>query len=113
MGIDSSKIKALCFDVDGTLRDTDDHYVAKFGNYFSKIMPQEKANIWARRLVMRLDTPTNLIYQVVDWMTIDDEIFSVLDWLHAKGIMKENKLPTRFLIIIKYWLIFELLAYSL
>ena len=34
MNLDIQKIQALCFDVDGTLSDTDDQYVTKFEKIF-------------------------------------------------------------------------------
>ena len=37
MGIDISRIKAICFDVDGTLSDTDDMWVSQFTERMARL----------------------------------------------------------------------------
>ena len=42
MSIDFSRVQAICFDVDGTLSDTDNLWVSKFKKVFSPIKPVVK-----------------------------------------------------------------------
>ena len=37
MSLDIPRVKALCFDVDGTLSDTDDYYAQKIVRFFPTI----------------------------------------------------------------------------
>ncbi len=48
MTLDVSRVKALCFDVDGTLNDTDDLYTAKFARYFRLVRFLLKDQDYAR-----------------------------------------------------------------
>jgi len=85
MPLDLSKIQALCFDVDGTLRDTDDEYVDKFTRLFSpffRLAPKKDPRIAARRIVMFLDTPINVIYTFLDWLHLDATVIRLLEKLN-------------------------------
>lgn len=85
MPLNLSKIKALCFDVDGTLRDTDDQYEARITRLFSpfyRLAPRRDPRKAARRLVMTLDTPINVVYTFLDWLHLDATVIGMLDKLH-------------------------------
>lgn len=91
MAIDVSKIKALCFDVDGTLRDTDDRYTQKFQKFldnFKFLFPNQNTSKFARWLVMKLETPGNYLFEIPDHLGLDDEIAAFGDFLRRK---KKNK----------------------
>jgi HAD superfamily hydrolase (TIGR01509 family) len=80
MPLNKTKIKALCFDVDGTLSDTDDLYAKKV----SRFMPQflfGDVDHAARRLVMWLEAPGNALLGMADTLHLDDEMVAVIDWL--------------------------------
>jgi len=82
MNLDLTKIKALCFDVDGTLRDTDDQYTAKLARSFQpihKLLPNQDAHTFARRVVMTLDTPINAAYTLLDWLHLDGSVINLLE----------------------------------
>ncbi len=84
MSIDINKIQALCFDVDGTLSDTDDQFVAKFEKLFTPIsflFKDRDAHRAARRFVMWSETPGNMIFGIPDVLGLDDELASLVDWL--------------------------------
>jgi HAD superfamily hydrolase (TIGR01549 family) len=93
MTIQKDLIKAICFDVDGTLRDTDDEYVVKFTRYLRPLkfmLPDKDPTAFARRLVMLLETPANHIYSLPDWLGIDEEIAAFADWLYRIGLGRQQ-----------------------
>lgn len=93
MPLDVSKIKAICFDVDGTLRDTDDQYVQRFEKLLrplGPILPGRDATRAARRIVMTLDTPINAVYTLLDWLTLDDEVIRLMEWMQERHLRKSK-----------------------
>jgi HAD superfamily hydrolase (TIGR01509 family) len=79
-----SRIRAICFDVDGTLSDTDDVMVEKLARllnpfyfWFSK---QETARA-ARRIIMAIEAPANILMGVPDLLGLDNVIFVLADRL--------------------------------
>jgi len=81
MSLDLLRIKALCFDVDGTLSDTDDYYAQKIGRFLPPFLfrdPQQTA----RRLVMWIESPGNALLGFADRVGIDDEMVAFIDWLN-------------------------------
>ena len=80
MPLDISRIKALCFDVDGTLSDTDDYYAQKIVRFFPGFLFRDPAHT-ARRLVMWVESPGNALLGFADRIGIDDEMVAVIDWL--------------------------------
>ncbi|OQY33001.1 MAG: hypothetical protein B6243_06930 [Anaerolineaceae bacterium 4572_5.2] len=91
MSLDLARIKALCFDVDGTLSDTDDQFVenliAKLSP-FKFLFPDRNPRPFARRVVMATETPGNAFYGLVDKLGIDDEISALGDWFYRRGLGK-------------------------
>lgn len=77
--IDVARIRALCFDVDGTLADTDDHLVAQVATALDVVpgLSARRASRLARRLVMAAETPTNAAYGLLDRLGLDDEMHRV------------------------------------
>lgn len=91
MSINFTKIKALCFDVDGTLRDTDDQYVAKLEKTFrsfSRFFPNRDVHTFSRRVVMTLDTPINAVYTLMDWLKLDGAMIGMLEKYHEVQLRK-------------------------
>ncbi|MCC7119160.1 MAG: HAD family hydrolase [Anaerolineales bacterium] len=80
MPIQVSKIQALCFDVDGTLSDTDDLYAEKLLRWLPKFLFRD-ARHSARRLVMWLEAPGNALLGYADRFGLDDEMIAVINWL--------------------------------
>jgi N-acetyl-D-muramate 6-phosphate phosphatase len=77
MSLDPARIRALCFDVDGTLRDTDDQYVewlAGFLRPISFLLPRKEPQVVARRLIMAIEDPGNFVFNLIDVMGIDNLI---------------------------------------
>lgn len=79
MSLDFSRIKALCFDVDGTLSDTDDLYVRKVTRLFPRFLFHNPDHV-ARRLVMWVEAPGNALLGFADTIGIDDEMVALIDW---------------------------------
>jgi beta-phosphoglucomutase-like phosphatase (HAD superfamily) len=80
MTIDILRIKALCFDVDGTLSDTDDLYVHKVTRFFPRFLFKDPDHT-ARRFVMWVEAPGNALLGFTDTIGMDDEIVAIIDWL--------------------------------
>lgn len=91
MPLNISRIRALCFDVDGTLSDTDDRFVQKLAGWlrpFSFLFPRRDYLSFARKMVMVTETPATLLFGVPDRLGLDDEISKIGDYLYRKGIQK-------------------------
>ena len=90
MTIDIARIKALCFDVDGTLSDTDDLYANQISGFLPRFLfPDTKQT--ARRLVMWIESPGNALLGFADTIGIDDEMMAFIDWMnrHRKHTLKK------------------------
>lgn len=101
MPLDQKRIKALCFDVDGTLRDTDDAYTIYLATILDRLSwfnSKWNVNKTARNIIMSVEGPANLIYSIPDRIGLDDELAKISDWLHHVGIFK-NKTDKSFLVI--------------
>jgi phosphoglycolate phosphatase-like HAD superfamily hydrolase len=93
MPLDLECIRAVCFDVDGTLNDTDDVYVARLEGWLTRLrflLPRQDLHRLARRLVMWSESPANLLISLPDWLGLDDELVSLLAWLN-RGRSKPMK----------------------
>jgi phosphoglycolate phosphatase-like HAD superfamily hydrolase len=94
MSIDLTRVKAICFDVDGTLSDTDDQFVQKLVSILTHIrflFHQQDVNPFARRLIMFTEGPGNWVYHHADWMGWDDKIVALGDRLSEMGIGETEK----------------------
>lgn len=79
MSLDLNRIKALCFDVDGTLSDTDDLYTQKVSRFFPRFVFKDPEHT-ARRFVMWVEAPGNALLGIADTLGIDDEMIAVINW---------------------------------
>ncbi len=89
MPLDLQRIEAICFDVDGTLSDTDDRFVQRLVRYLSPIrhiFPHRDIHKLARRLVMKTEGPGNWAYSTADRMGLDSKFVAVGDLLYRLGI---------------------------
>lgn len=80
MTLDIQRIKALCFDVDGTLSDTDDVYTHKVARFFPRFLFKDPEHA-ARRFVMWAEAPGNALLGLTDTIGLDDEIIALIDWM--------------------------------
>jgi len=98
MPLNVEKIQAICFDVDGTLSDTDDVLLEKIARLikpFHFLFPKKEIAHVARRLVMFSEAPANFLIGIPDLLGLDDEMFALLDWMARKN----HKKPHKFLLI--------------
>jgi N-acetyl-D-muramate 6-phosphate phosphatase len=94
MPLQVSRIRAICFDVDGTLSDTDDVMVAQLSELlkpFHSFFPGRDLNRMARSLVMEAEAPANFLYGITDIIGLDGELFALKDWFVRRS--KKNTRP--------------------
>jgi HAD superfamily hydrolase (TIGR01549 family) len=87
MPLNPEKVRAICFDVDGTLSDTDDLYVLKLERILRLIrslLPHQDPQRAARRLVMWSEAPGNFLIGFPDTLGVDDEIAALMEWLNRQ-----------------------------
>ena len=90
MPLDIPRIKALCFDVDGTLSDTDDLYASKIADLLPRVLFPDPMHT-ARRLVMWVESPGNALLGFADTIGMDDEMMAFIDWMnrHRQNPLKK------------------------
>jgi HAD superfamily hydrolase (TIGR01509 family) len=73
MALDLSRVRALCFDVDGTIADTDDHLVAQLAVLLDGVplVSGRRAERLARQVVMGAETPVHAAYALLDRLGLD------------------------------------------
>jgi HAD superfamily hydrolase (TIGR01509 family) len=90
MALRLEAIRALVFDIDGTLADTDDHLVQQLAQFLEKLpfLSGREADRLARRIVMEGETPVNRVYGFADRLGVDDELARVK--VHLKRFRPER-----------------------
>ena len=90
MTLDVSRIKGLCFDVDGTLSDTDDYYAQKIVRFLPPFLFRDPVHT-ARRIIMWVESPGNALLGFADRIGLDDEMVAFIDWInrHRKSPLKK------------------------
>jgi N-acetyl-D-muramate 6-phosphate phosphatase len=112
MPFDLTRVKAACFDVDGTLSDTDDNWVTQIEqrlHLLKKFLPGDDLHALARWMVMSSETPMNAVYHWLDVLSLDDNIARIYErliqrrkqkvqsfWLMAGAIEALAELSKRF-----------------
>jgi phosphoglycolate phosphatase-like HAD superfamily hydrolase len=94
MPIDITRVQAICFDVDGTLSDTDDQFVQKLVKWLTPVryvFRRHDVQGIARRMVMFTEGPGNWAYSLADRMGLDDKIVAMGDRLYEMGIGKSDQ----------------------
>lgn len=81
MSLDLQRICALCFDVDGTLSDTDDVYTKKVARFLPSFLFRDPQRA-ARKLVMWIESPGNALIGLPDIIGLDDELLGLWEWLN-------------------------------
>ena len=81
MPLDLSRVRALCFDVDGTLSDTDDLYAQKVTPFLPRFLFRDPERA-ARRLMMWIESPGNALMGLPDRFGLDDELAALVNWLN-------------------------------
>lgn len=94
MGIDVSRIKAICFDVDGTLSDTDDMWVDQFSKRMKRLkfmFPNQDVVPFARWSLMAMESPGNLLYELFDRLHLDDNVAGLYSKIAKSRLGKKPK----------------------
>lgn len=84
MAIDLARIEAICFDVDGTLSDTDDLWTARLAAMLAPLrfaFPQRDPRRFARWTIMAAESPGNLVFTALDWLRLDDEVGRLVSFM--------------------------------
>jgi HAD superfamily hydrolase (TIGR01509 family) len=87
------RVGALCFDVDGTLSDSDDYYVARIAAKLRSVPGVSDAQRSARRLVMWMESPGNALLELADRVGLDNGVIRVLDWWQRHRRRPRRTLP--------------------
>lgn len=80
MTFDATHVRGLLFDVDGTLANTDDEWVASAARFVPGRAAARRARI-ARRLVMAIETPGNGILELLDRVGMDSFVMRAFEKL--------------------------------
>jgi len=92
MSLDLSRIRALCFDVDGTLSDTDDQFVDKTVGYLRSLrlfLSEDQLQRSARRFVMWAEAPGNVLLGIPDTLGLDAPLTAMGEWLRRPRPRKD------------------------
>jgi N-acetyl-D-muramate 6-phosphate phosphatase len=87
MPLDIPRICAICFDVDGTLSNTDDVLVEKLERILRPIhylLPHQDLHGTARRIVMWSEAPGNFLIGLPDTLGMDNNIAKVMELLNRR-----------------------------
>jgi len=96
MPLDITNIHAICFDIDGTLRDTDDQVVNLLTNMLRPLrflFPGGNPQPFARRFVMTTEDIGNYIIGLPDRMNIDHHIARLGNYFYHRGLSFKPKPP--------------------
>jgi len=85
MALDIPRIRALCFDVDGTIADTDDQVVAQIAAVLDRVpmVSGRRAERLARQAVMGAETPVHAAYALLDDLGLDAPVTRLLSRIRA------------------------------
>ena len=83
--LDPSRIRALCFDVDGTISDTDDHLVVQLASVLDALplVSGRRAERLARQVVMAAESPVHAAYEKLDEFGLDVPLYALRERLLA------------------------------
>ena len=93
MPLDLARIQGLCFDVDGTLSDTDDAYVGRISRALHPLrflFRSGDPTRFSRWLVMASESPMNSLYYWADRMSLDDNFARLFEWLARRRHPKKH-----------------------
>lgn len=80
--LDRGRVRALLFDVDGTLSNSDDHMVSRFASklkFLDSLTKAGTAHRLARSFVHFAESPGNWLLQMADRLNLDPHLASFLD----------------------------------
>ncbi len=93
MALDVSRVRGLCFDIDGTLRDTDDHLVKLIASWlrpFRFVFRHKDVHALSRRLVMAIENPGNYLQSLTDRLGIDSTLDALENFVYRLGLFRNT-----------------------
>ena len=93
MSLDLNRIRALCFDIDGTLSDSDDYYVDRLCRWLAYVPIISNPARRARRLVMWMESPANALLGLADSSGLHNELIALMDWMQRHRKRHPRSLP--------------------
>ena len=78
-------IRAVLFDLDGTLMETDDHMVERLARVLRRLCFRNP-EVWARRIVMKAETPVNGLITFFDQLGMDRVLMALFRRQGPKGL---------------------------
>ena len=93
MSIETDRIRAICFDIDGTLSDTDNQMITRIEPWFKPlrlIFSHYKVHKFIRRIVMGVEAPVNVVYGLLDRLGLDLVLIKIMTQYSGKGFRKKR-----------------------
>jgi N-acetyl-D-muramate 6-phosphate phosphatase len=87
--LDVSRIQGICFDIDGTLSDTDDEFVRRLNKWLMPVrfvFSNWDSVSFARRVIMTSETPATFLHGLPDRFGIDGVITRLGDYFYQLGL---------------------------
>jgi len=84
MPLDVPRIRAVLFDLDGTLADTDDEYITRAERYlrpFKWLFPRRNPRPFLRWALTTAISPLNTLMMVPDLLHFDEELVRLSNWI--------------------------------
>ncbi len=95
MALDLERIQAICFDVDGTLSDTDDAWMQRITSRLSRLFPRTPIRTLqtiARFLLMTAESPANFLYRILDRLHLDGKLAGLMNLIaHQRKQSKQKQ----------------------
>jgi phosphoglycolate phosphatase len=78
-------VRGICFDIDGTLTESDDLVVRRLARLLrpiGRVQSRTQPDLLARRIIMALETPTNALLHFLDTVGFDEFLGPIVDFTH-------------------------------
>lgn len=92
--LNPNQVRAIIFDIDGTLSDSDDQMVARVAQLLQPLrfaLTDEARRAAARWLVMAAESPGNFLYNMADRLSLDSFLIRQLDRASQKRKQRVKK----------------------
>jgi len=83
MTVNLENIKAILFDLDGTLIDTDNVAVERLAGILRPLFGDRAGN-FSRQFMMKMEAPGNLLIRALDALGLDEPAAGLTDWLRRR-----------------------------
>ena len=93
MPVDSTRVQAVLFDLDGTLADTDDQFIRRAGEMMRRLnglFPDHDPTHFLRWSLMVSETPLNLLMGLPDRLGLDGPLARVAEWMTQHNRLKTS-----------------------